>query len=37
MTPLASEQDDMKTLQAVASKQAAQEIKQMVSPYLVTS
>src|SRR5438093_12632766 len=28
MTPLASEQDDMKMLQAVASKQAAQEIKQ---------
>ena len=28
MTALASEQDDMKMLQAVASKQAAQEIKQ---------
>ncbi len=28
MTPLASVQDDMKMLQAVASKQAAQEIKQ---------
>jgi len=34
MTPLASEQDDMKMLQAVASKQAAQEIKQWFRPIL---